>query len=130
VSAIAAVLAALSLAPVTLTVHATDGQSHQRVAHLRCRGTRAHADGFLRAGAARACARARAIAGFLSSPPAGHRLCTQIYGGPERARITGAIGARHVDRSFARRNGCEIADWERVRPLVPRPRALVPPTTP
>ncbi|MEA2277669.1 MAG: hypothetical protein QOC78_2629 [Solirubrobacteraceae bacterium] len=129
-TAVVAVLAALALTPVTLTVHTTDGHSTQRVAHLRCRGARAHADGFLRTGAARACARARAIAGFLSSPPPAHRLCTQIYGGPERARITGAIGARHVDRAFARRNGCEITDWEKARPLVPRANGLGATTTP
>jgi hypothetical protein len=128
-SVLAAVLAALSLAatpaPVTLTVRATSAPSApERVAHLRCRGASARADGFLRARAASACARARAIAGFLASPPPAHRLCTQIYGGPQRATITGSIGSRAVRRALARRNGCEIADWERARPLVPRVRGL------
>jgi hypothetical protein len=133
-TALAAVLATLTLAappvPVTLTVRTTSEHSSARVAHLRCRGASAHGDGFLRAGAARACARARAIAAFLSSPPPAQRLCTQIYGGPERARITGTIGARRVDRTFARRNGCEISDWEKARPVVPRAGGLGATTTP
>ena len=38
-------------------------------------------------------------------------MCTQIYGGPETARVTGTINGKKVDRRFTRTNGCEIADF-------------------
>ena len=96
--------------------------SPRHVAHLRCTGTRARADGFLRAvGAARACAHARRIAGLLARPRDRHRACSQIYGGPERALVAGTIGGRRFRRGFTRTNGCGIADWRRAMPLLPRP---------
>jgi hypothetical protein len=111
-------------APVTLTVRYFDGTGPDDVAHLRCREARARADGFLRdAGAAAACRRARTIAGFLAAPPAKKRICAQIYGGPQRARITGTIGARKIDRRFKRTDGCAIGDWQHAVPLLPRMRA-------
>jgi hypothetical protein len=118
-------LAALSgPAPVTLTVRYSDGSAAERVAHLRCRGDRARADGFLRdAGAPTACRHARRSAAFLDARPSTKRVCTQIFGGRERARITGTIGTRTIDRRFKRTNGCEIGDWTRAVPLVPRIRA-------
>jgi hypothetical protein len=92
------------------------------VAHLRCSASTARADGFLRAvGAARACAHARRIAGLLAGRPDPHRACSQIYGGPERALVTGTIGGRRIRRGFSRTNGCGIADWRRAMPLLPRP---------
>jgi hypothetical protein len=131
VSALATLLslvAASTPAPVTLTVRYSDGSSAEHVAHLRCRGDSARADGFLRsAGAGAACRRARTIAAFLASRPNPKRACTQIYGGPQRAHITGTIGTRHIDRRLKRTNGCEIADWQRAVPLVPRVRAGVAP---
>jgi hypothetical protein len=108
---------------VRLTVDylAGRGTSHQ-IAHLRCTASGASADGFLRrVGAARACARARAIVGLLAGQPDPHRACSQIYGGPERALVTGTIGPRRVRHGFARTNGCGIADWRRAMPLLPRP---------
>jgi hypothetical protein len=131
VTALAAVLclvAAATPARVTLTVHYTGASGVERVAHLRCRADSARADGFLRtAGAATACRRARKIAAFLASRPDRKRICTLIYGGRQRAHLTGTIGTRHIDRRFKRTNGCEIADWERAVPLVPRAAANVTP---
>ena len=108
--------------PVRLTVTFSRAPGARHVAHLRCTGARASADGFLRdAGAARSCARARRIVELLANPPDPARACTQIYGGPERARVTGRIGARRVARTFTRADGCGISDWNRARPLLPRP---------
>jgi hypothetical protein len=109
-------------ASVRLTVSFARDAGARQVAHLRCDGARARADGFLRrVGAARACRHARRIASFLARRPARGRACTQIYGGPERARLTGRIGTRRIDRRLARTDGCRIADYDRVVPLVPRP---------
>jgi len=45
--------------------------------------------------------------------------CTQIYGGPEEALVTGRLRGRLVRAHFSRTDGCEIARWNRVRFLFP-----------
>lgn len=112
--------------PVTLRVVFVRSSGARHVADLRCTGTRARADGFLRdVGARRACARARRVETLLTTPPK-RQACTQIYGGPERAVVTGRIGSRRVARRFSRTNGCQIADWTAAQPLLPRPSHNVP----
>jgi hypothetical protein len=115
--------AAATPATVRLAISVSDGRGPVRTAHLRCVGARARADGYLRRlGAARACRRARALADFIVTPPQRGRLCTQVYGGPEHARLSGRIGGTPVARTFTRTHGCGISDYDRLRPLVPRPR--------
>ena len=128
IAAVLSVVAAAAPAPVTLTVRYSDTSGAEHVTHLRCRAGSARADGFLRTtGAATACRRARSIAAFLAARPSSKRICTQIYGGRQRARITGTIGTRHIDRRLKRTNGCEIGDWQHAVPLVPRAPANVAP---
>lgn len=43
--------------------------------------------------------------------PAG-TMCTQIYGGPETATITGTWRGESVDAAYERTDGCEIARWD------------------
>jgi hypothetical protein len=87
---------------------------------LTCRGSDQRAEGALagRAPAAELCAHARGIAELLTAKPDKRRTCTQIYGGPETAHVTGAIDGRKVDRRFTRTNGCEIADFTRAAGLL------------
>jgi hypothetical protein len=40
------------------------------------------------------------------------QACTEQYGGPQQATVTGVIDGTPVDVSFARTNGCEISAWE------------------
>jgi hypothetical protein len=40
------------------------------------------------------------------------QACTQQYGGPERARVTGTLEGEPVDITVTRENGCEIADYQ------------------
>ena len=40
--------------------------------------------------------------------------CTQIYGGPQIATVTGTFRGEPVDAEFSRTNGCEIERWDRV----------------
>jgi hypothetical protein len=40
--------------------------------------------------------------------------CTQIFGGPELARVSGS----GVHALFSRRDGCQIARWEALAPLL------------
>ena len=122
-AAILATIAAAAPAPVTLTVRYSNGSHVGQVAHLHCRGDHARADGFLRTSARPACRRARRIAAFLAAKPDPTRICSQIYGGPQRARITGTIGGRRIDRRFKRTDGCQTADWQRAVPVLPRVHA-------
>jgi hypothetical protein len=46
-------------------------------------------------------------------------VCTQVYGGPAVARVTGRFRGTSVWAQFRRRDGCEIDRWERLRPLLP-----------
>ncbi len=45
--------------------------------------------------------------------PAG-MLCTQVYGGPQTATITGTWQGRSVHASYRRTDGCEIARWDAI----------------
>jgi hypothetical protein len=49
------------------------------------------------------------------------RICTEIYGGPQHARITGTIVGAPVDISVARTDGCGIAEWEQLEWLLGPP---------
>jgi hypothetical protein len=51
----------------------------------------------------------------------GNTACTQIYGGPETATITGTWRGQPVNSSFTRTNGCEIARWSALTGLLPPP---------
>lgn len=47
-------------------------------------------------------------------PVAGDVACTQIYGGGQEATATGP----GVDAAFSRTNGCEIARWDALAPVL------------
>ena len=38
--------------------------------------------------------------------------CTEIYGGPQTARVTGTYRGDPVDATFNRTNGCESDRWD------------------
>ena len=46
------------------------------------------------------------------------RACTQQYGGPEIAVVTGWFNGKEVDATFKRTDGCEIARWQALAPLL------------
>jgi hypothetical protein len=47
--------------------------------------------------------------------------CTEQYGGPETARVTGVWGGEPVDLELHRTNGCGISQWSALGPLLPVP---------
>lgn len=49
--------------------------------------------------------------------------CSQIYGGPQVARVQGRFRGRSVDTIFKRTDGCQIARWNRVGFLFPGARS-------
>jgi hypothetical protein len=53
----------------------------------------------------------------LAPTPAG-MACTQIFGGPETATITGTLRGDAVHARFSRSDGCELQRWKRVQPLL------------
>ncbi|MFI6943939.1 SSI family serine proteinase inhibitor [Streptomyces sp. NPDC050418] len=69
-----------------------------------------------------ACARLAAVGGEGRDPFAAvpaDALCTQQYGGPETARITGTWHGRQVSAEFDRSDGCEIGRWQQLVPVLP-----------
>ena len=61
------------------------------------------------------------------APLPADQVCTEQYGGPETARITGTWGGEPVDLVVTRTNGCEISQWEGLRPLLSEPVGVAPP---
>ena len=123
-------LAAFFVAPtvahggaVNLRIEADTGPGTKvRQATLTCDGDGQRATGFLRRRSAdKLCRRAYALDRFLARAPDREQACTEIYGGPSRARVRGNVRGAAVNRRFARTDGCEIADWQRARLLLPRP---------
>ncbi|HSL38230.1 MAG TPA: serine protease inhibitor [Arthrobacter sp.] len=50
--------------------------------------------------------------------PGPPKLCTQQYGGPQVAVVTGWFLGREVSSEFSRTDGCEIARWRTMAPLL------------
>nr|WP_217509508.1 serine protease inhibitor [Pseudarthrobacter sp. C4D7] len=50
--------------------------------------------------------------------PGPPKLCTQQYGGPQVAVVTGTFHGREVHSVFSRTDGCEIARWNAMGPLL------------
>ncbi|QDY89369.1 serine protease inhibitor [Arthrobacter sp. UKPF54-2] len=51
----------------------------------------------------------------VPGPP---KLCTQQYGGPQVAVVTGHYRGREVHCEFSRTDGCEIARWRALAPVL------------
>ena len=50
--------------------------------------------------------------------PGPPKMCTQQYGGPQVAVVTGWFRGREVNSTFSRTDGCEIARWRAMAPLL------------
>ncbi|MFD0316031.1 hypothetical protein [Streptomyces flavalbus] len=108
-----------------LTVTVRDaGRGADGTYEVYCRGGRAergreglHPDP---GGACRAVARSvREGGGEGFAPVARGSVCTMLYGAPATARVTGSWAGWPVDAVFDRSDGCEIARWDRLVPLLP-----------
>lgn len=101
---------------VALEIRFDDGRGETSEASLQCGGGSPEATGYLEdadADAAELCERAVGLRElFTEEPP--QRACTQIFGGPQTARVTGELSGATVDRRFSRENGCRIAEWDRL----------------
>jgi Subtilisin inhibitor-like len=54
---------------------------------------------------------------FEPVPP--DMACTELYGGPQIAIVTGEVDGRRVWVKLTRVDGCQIARWDRVPSLLP-----------
>ncbi len=68
-----------------------------------------------------ACAALRelGVEAFAPTPP--DVACTQQYGGPMQAHVRGTVDGQELDARLAYTDGCEIARWDAVAVVVPRP---------
>jgi hypothetical protein len=113
VALVALALSGTPSAQLTITVWPAGRGHAARVWTLRC----SPVGGTLPRRAA-ACRRiASAPRGWAPYPPT--TVCSQIYGGPQVAVVRGLFDGRRVFATFARRNGCEIARWNRLSFLFP-----------
>ncbi len=64
--------------------------------------------------AAEACKVLAAAGAKVFEPVAKDQACTDLYGGPQTATVTGTYKGKPVDAEFARTNGCEIDRWEQL----------------
>jgi hypothetical protein len=99
---------ATAMKRVSLSIEVYPGAGPDRVWTLAC----APPAGTL-PGRARACTRlARLAKPFAPTPK--NVACTEIYGGPQTAKVRGFFRGRRVAATFNRTNGCEIDRWNRV----------------
>ena len=63
---------------------------------------------------AAACRRLLAAGRAIFAPTPPGTACTMIYGGPQEAVVTGTLRGAKIWARFRRRDGCEIARWNRV----------------
>ncbi|MEV6582210.1 SSI family serine proteinase inhibitor [Streptomyces sp. NPDC051582] len=57
------------------------------------------------------------------APAAKRQICTMQDGGPATAHITGTWQGHKVDATFRRTDGCEIARWNNLEPVLPGGRS-------
>jgi hypothetical protein len=66
-----------------------------------------------------ACAALKDNAALLSpAPTPKDKVCTQQYGGPAEATVTGSVDGTAVEAKFSLRDGCEIAQWQAAKDVL------------
>ncbi|TFV50452.1 hypothetical protein E4P43_11070 [Blastococcus sp. TF02A-35] len=48
-------------------------------------------------------------------------MCTEQYGGPQTARVTGSWHGDEVELDLSRTDGCRISQWDSLGPVLPVP---------
>lgn len=66
-----------------------------------------------------ACAALKDNAALLNPATLGTaQACTEQYGGPQKATVTGVVDGISVEAEFARTNGCEISAWDAAKDVL------------
>ena len=63
---------------------------------------------------AEACRKIKAAGLGVFQPVPTNQACTMIYGGPQKATVSGSYKGARVEGEFNRTNGCEIDRWEKL----------------
>ena len=87
-----------------------DEKSTPRTASLTCPGAKAKDRDI--------CAALDVVAPKVFEPVPVDQACTAIYGGPRKATITGTYQDEPISAVFTQENGCEIARWNQIRPVL------------
>ena len=98
-----------------LTVVVDDGAGQSTTWTLTCDGTEV---GGTLPTAAQACATLAEVGARAFEEPPADRACTEIYGGPQTATITGTFAGAPVQDTLSRTDGCEISRWDELSALV------------
>ncbi|MFE0175161.1 SSI family serine proteinase inhibitor [Streptomyces sp. NPDC059002] len=136
--ALTAVASAAALSAVPATAHATTAHAGAHIVAPTDRLTitfteagsegdgtyelECHPTGGTHPDAADACARLDEVTVYGTdpfAPVAPDTMCTMVYGGPATAHITGTWQGRPVDAAYDLHNGCEIARWHALEPVLP-----------
>lgn len=64
------------------------------------------------------CAALEVVAPAVFEPVPVDEMCTAIYGGPSTATVTGTYQDEPVSALFSQENGCEIARWNQIKPVL------------
>ncbi|WP_396277774.1 serine protease inhibitor [Glutamicibacter creatinolyticus] len=94
-----------------------DGTNLSSQYTLSCRGAEP-VDSSTVPDAAAACALIEENSAVLAPQRPASQPCTEQYGGPDRAVVTGTHRGDAVETSFTRSNGCAIAEWDALAPLL------------
>ncbi|WP_299036349.1 hypothetical protein [uncultured Pseudokineococcus sp.] len=100
-----------------LTVAYDDGTGTAQTYDLACEGAQASGTAPDPAGACSAVAAAGGVEAF--AVPSGDVQCTQVFGGSQTAVVSGTVEDEPVSADLARADGCDIARWDALVPLVP-----------
>ncbi len=66
-----------------------------------------------------ACAALKENAALLSPETRGtDQACTEQYGGPQTATVSGVVDGVPVEAEFSRTNGCEISAWDAAKDVL------------
>jgi hypothetical protein len=61
-----------------------------------------------------ACSKLQRIGASAFAPVPPGMACTEIYGGPQVARVSGRLAGRSISADFSRNDGCQIERWGRL----------------
>jgi hypothetical protein len=104
----------LAVGTLEITIQHPDAEPVTYI--IGCQGDTATLQGEVTIDANAACAalvRSDVLGRLVDGPPA-DQICTEIYGGPDTARLAGEIDGRTIDATIDRANGCGIDDWDRL----------------
>lgn len=96
----------MSSGTTDLTIAASDGRGKATTWHLTCQPP-----GGDHPNPAAACAALEAGGAHYLPEVSKDLACTEIYGAPETARVTGTWRGGPVSATLSRTDGCQIARW-------------------